>query len=81
MVTGGRSWSFQTLNLKVFKTEEEKLYVLISITLCADNVATFKTTRIWKFKCLKLKNLLNYISINLTYHIRINIYNFVSYVF
>ena len=40
VVTGGRSWSFQTLNLEVFKTEQEKVFVLISITLCADSVAT-----------------------------------------
>ena len=40
VVTGGRSWSFQTPNLEVFKTEQEKLLVLISIILCADSVAT-----------------------------------------
>ena len=31
----------QTLNLEVFKTEQENLFVLISITLCADSVATY----------------------------------------
>ena len=36
VVTGVRSWSF-TLNLEVL---QEKLFVLISITLCADSVAT-----------------------------------------
>ena len=41
VVTGGRSWSFQTLNLEVFKTEQEKLFVLISIILCADSVVTY----------------------------------------
>ena len=40
VVTGGRSWSFQTPNLEVFKTEQEKLLVLISMILCADSVAT-----------------------------------------
>ena len=40
MVTRGRSWSFQTPNLEVFKTEQEK-FVLISIILCADSVATY----------------------------------------
>ena len=34
VVTGGRSWTLQTLNLDVFKTEQEKLFVLIFITLC-----------------------------------------------
>ena len=41
VVTGGRSWSFQTPNLEVFTTEQEKLFVLISIILCADSVATY----------------------------------------
>ena len=41
VVTGGRSWSFQTPNLEDFKTEQEKLFVLISITLCANSVATY----------------------------------------
>ena len=41
VVTGGRSWSFQTSNLDVFKTEQEKLFVLISIILCADSVETY----------------------------------------
>ena len=41
VVTGGRSWSFQKLNLELFKTKQEKLFVLISITLCADSVATY----------------------------------------
>ena len=27
VVTGGGSWSFQILNLEVFKTEQEKLFV------------------------------------------------------
>ena len=40
VVTGGRSWSFQTQNLEVFKREQEKLFVLITIILCADSVAT-----------------------------------------
>ena len=41
VVTGGRSWSFQIPNLEVFKTEQEKLFVLMSIILCADSVATY----------------------------------------
>ena len=44
LVTGGRSWSFQTLNLEVLKTEQEKLFVLISITSCTDSVATYACT-------------------------------------
>ena len=39
--TGSRSWSFQTPNLEVFKTKQEKLFVLISIILCADSIATY----------------------------------------
>ena len=31
----------QTPNLEVFKTEQEKLFVPISIILCADSVATY----------------------------------------
>ena len=31
-------WSLQTLNLEVFKTELENVFVFISITLCADSV-------------------------------------------
>ena len=38
VVTGGRSWRL-TLNLEVLKTEQDKLFVLISITFCADSVA------------------------------------------
>ena len=31
VITGGRSWRFlQTLNLEVFKTEKERLFVFIS---------------------------------------------------
>ena len=41
VVTGSRSWSFQTPNLEVFKTEQEKLFVLISIILCADSVVIY----------------------------------------
>ena len=42
VVTGGRSWSFQIdSELEVFKTEQEKLFVLISITLCANSVETY----------------------------------------
>ena len=41
VVTGGKSWSLQTPNLEVFKTEQEKLFLLISIILCADSVATY----------------------------------------
>ena len=41
VVTGDRSWSCQTLNLEEVKTEQEKLFVLISIILCADSVATY----------------------------------------
>ena len=41
VVAGGRSWSFQTPNLEVFKTEQEKIFVLISIILCADSVASY----------------------------------------
>ena len=37
VITGGRSWSFQTPNLEVFKTKQEKLFGLISIILCADS--------------------------------------------
>ena len=44
LVTGGRSWSFQTLNLDVFKTEQDKLFVFISITSCTNNVATYACT-------------------------------------
>ena len=40
VITGGRRWSFQTQNLELFKTEE-KLFVLISIIMCADSVATY----------------------------------------
>ena len=51
VVTGGRSWSFLTPNLDVFKTEQDKLFVLISIILCADRVATYASLdQIW---CLK----------------------------
>ena len=39
--TGGRNRSFQTPNLEVFKTAPEKLFVLVSIILCADSVATY----------------------------------------
>ena len=51
VVTGGRSWSFKTLNLEVFKTEQEKLFILISITLCADSVATYAS--LGQILCLK----------------------------
>ena len=34
----GAVWSLQTLNLEVFETELEKVFVLVSITLCADSV-------------------------------------------
>ena len=39
--SGGRSWSFQTSNLEVIKTEKVKVFVLISIILCAGSVATY----------------------------------------
>ena len=48
---GYRSWSFQTLNLEVFKTEQEKLFVLISITMCADSAATYASLD--QILCLK----------------------------
>ena len=51
VVTGGRSWSFQTPNLEVFKTKQEKLFVLISIILCADSVATYASVN--QILCLK----------------------------
>ena len=41
VVTGGRSWSFQTPNMEVYKTKQEKLFVLMSTILCADSVATY----------------------------------------
>ena len=47
----GRSWSFQTPNLEVFKTEQDKLVVLISIILCADSVATYASLD--QILCLK----------------------------
>ena len=37
VVTGGRGWSFQTLNLEVFKTEQENC---LSLSQCADSVAS-----------------------------------------
>ena len=40
VVTGGRSWTFQTLNLVVFKTKQEILFILTSINLCADIAET-----------------------------------------
>ena len=52
VVTGGRSWSFQTPNLEVFKTEQEKLSVLISIIWCADSVAIY--TLLTKFCALRI---------------------------
>ena len=51
VVTGGTSWSFQTPNLEVFKTEQEKLFVLTSIILCAVSVATY--TSLDQILCLK----------------------------
>ena len=50
----GISWSFQTLNLEVFKTEQKKLFVLISIIiiLCADSVATYASVD--QILCLKI---------------------------
>ena len=45
VVTGGRSWSFQTPNMEVYKTKQEKLFVLISIILCTDSVATYASLR------------------------------------
>ena len=36
VVKGGRSWSYQTPNLEAFKTEQENLFVLISLIMCAD---------------------------------------------
>jgi len=41
VVTGGRIWSFQTLNFELFKTKQEQLFVYISITLCTDTVVTY----------------------------------------
>jgi len=47
VVTGGRSWSFKTLNFEV-KTKLEKLSVFISITLCTDSVVTYASLdQIW----------------------------------
>ena len=40
-ITGGRNCSFQTPNLEIFKTEQKKLFVLISIILCASSEATY----------------------------------------
>ena len=37
-------------NLDEFKTEQDKLFVLISITLCADSVATYAS--LYKIFCL-----------------------------
>ena len=51
VVTGGRSWSFETPNLEMFKTEREKLFVHISIILCADGVVTYESLD--QFLCLK----------------------------
>ena len=82
-VTGSRSWSFQTPNLEVFKPEQEKLFVLISIILCADSVATYASLD-QILKCLRRNLRLCFISVNLTYDIKvvkINIYNFGSYIF
>ena len=53
-VIGGRSWSFQTLNLGVFKTERDKLFVLISMILCADSVATYASLN--QILCLEYVN-------------------------
>ena len=53
VVAGGRSWSFQTPNLEVFKTEQEKIFVLISIILCADSVASYAPLD----QILRLKNM------------------------
>ena len=44
VTAGGRSWSFHTLNLEMFKIEQKKLFVLISITSCTDSVATYACT-------------------------------------
>ena len=41
VVKGGRSWSFLNLKLEVFKTEQDKLFVLISLILCANGVAIY----------------------------------------
>ena len=39
MATGDGTGNFQTVNFKLFKLEEEKLLVLISITFNADSIA------------------------------------------
>ena len=48
VVTGGRSWSFQSFQSffgsPFFNTEQEKLSVLISIIWCADCVATYASS-------------------------------------
>ena len=41
----------ETPNLEVFKTEQEKKFVLISIILCADSVATYASLD--QILCLK----------------------------
>jgi len=48
VVTGGRSWSFKTLNFEVFKTKLEKSFVYIFITLCTNSVVTYASLdQIW----------------------------------
>ena len=51
VVTGGTSWSFQTPNLEVFKIEQEKLFVHISLILCADSVENYASLD--QISCLK----------------------------
>jgi len=41
VVTGGRSWTFKTLNFEVFKTKLEIFLVYIPKTLCTDSVVTY----------------------------------------
>jgi len=87
VVTGGRSWSFKTLNLEVFKTKLETLFVYISTTLCTDSVVAYASLdQIWRINSIRViqnlqffekvsktnvKNLLSYISINLSYGIKV----------
>ena len=62
MVTGGRSLSL-TLNLQVFKTEQEKLFVLISIILCADSVAADASLdEFWSLRICEWSVIYNFIN-------------------
>ena len=54
--SSGRSWSFQTLNLEVFKRTRE--IICPFITMCADSVAMYAS--IDQFLCLKWSEIYNY---------------------